>query len=164
MGQLFRISIYAILLTVAVACTTTTPRKYVEVTVLNTNFITAYFRPAFFDEIKGHQGNAVDYVQQRTSMGLDRAIEKVEELKVTDETRPLIDASLDVLTYGKQLFSSEYTDIAKLIDSGADESAIDSAITQLFEKNGPVLDEKLNALDEVAMPYAEKHGIELQTY
>lgn len=164
MHQRFRFSIYVLLLAVATACNTTTPQKYVEVTVLNTNLVTAYFRPAFFEEIKGNQGNAVDYIQQRTTMGLDQAIEKVEQLEATDETRPLIDASMDVLTYGKQLFDSEYTTVAKMIDDGAEEPAIDSAITQLFEKNGPILDEKLNALDAVAMPYAEKHGIELQAY
>lgn len=162
MHYLVRISLFFALVTSMVGCNTTSPQKYVEVTVLNTNLVTAYFRPPYFEEVMAHQGSAEAYVRQQTATRVEQALEKVNKLNVTDETQPLIKASRDFLTYGKELFETEYIDIAKMIDQQAPQSAIDTAIMEVFEKHTPIMDEKLTALETVAAPFAEKHGVDLR--
>ncbi len=161
MNHFLKLSLFTAFVTTMVGCNNTSPQKYVEIAVLNTNLVTAYYRPPYFEEMMSHQGNAVDYVRQQTIPSLEQAIEKVKNLRVTDETKGLIDASLDFLVYGKELFETEYIDIAQMVDDNEPQAAIDTAITRVFDQHDPFLVEKLDRLEAVAIPFAEKHGVDL---
>ncbi|MGS2739778.1 hypothetical protein [Sinomicrobium sp. M5D2P17] len=158
------------------SCDQTSPRKYVEVTVLNTNLVTSRYTPSFFEELRElekqgriavfkdgemKKGTAEEYVMQNAIAPVDVSIKKVKELEVKDDTHDLIAASLDVLQYSKEVFENEYRNIAEMLDTNRSQAEIDSAIHKLFRTYDREMEKKLRHLDELAIPYAEKHNIPL---
>jgi hypothetical protein len=159
------------------SCNTASPRKYIEVAVLNTNRITRMYQPGFFSEMrelknqnrltvfengKPKNGTAVEYVRQTAITPVEEYIAKVRVLKETDDTRDLLTASLDVLQYGKGIFESDYISIAKMLDEDKSQAEVDAAIQKLFETRDPEMEEKFKRLDGLAIPYAEKHDVPLE--
>lgn len=160
------------------SCQQVSPDKVIGVTVLNTNQVTAFFRPRFFTELQELKkqnrlvsfkdgktqpnATAVDYVQMMTIDRVNGALASVNELKATEETQPLIAASKELLELGKRIFEIDYTAIAKMIDDGKPQPEIDAAISKVFETNEAELAQKIKALDDLAMPYAKEHNINLR--
>ncbi|WP_346236671.1 hypothetical protein ABDK00_014420 [Niabella insulamsoli] len=165
---------------IATSCQQAAPKKIIEVAVLNTNLVTGFFRPGFFTELMELKeknsipvyrdgktemnGTAVEYVKATTVDRITESLAKVTALKESEETRPLIRASKDLLEFGKNIFETDYANVAKLIDEEKPRAEIDAAISKIFETHDETMALKTKALDAVAVPYAKKHGIELRIF
>lgn len=170
------------LLTVVISifsCNGVSPDKLVAQTWLNVNNITSHYSPNFFrnlQEMKSKdnitvirnnevvKGTAVEYVNQYVITPLVEAQKKVEKLPVKEDTEEIITASLAVYQYGKTVFENEYLTIATMMDEGKPEAEIYAAIENLYIVHDPVMEKKLDRLDELVFPYAKKHNIQIKTF
>lgn len=172
-----RITLFLLIGLTFLSCDQTSPRKYVEVTVLNTNRAAGMYRIQYINEIrtlkkkgrltvfKGDQpknGTAVAYVKQRIILTNDASLEKVKVLKVTDETEDLIIASLDFFEYSKKIFESDYLEIARMLDENKPDTEIDAAVENMYRTHDWEMEKRLNRLDELAVSYAKKHNVPLE--
>ncbi|MGV3762943.1 hypothetical protein [Parapedobacter sp.] len=159
------------------ACNQASPKKVVDVVWLNVNRVTANYSPQFFGELRELRasggmavaqnnekikGTAVAYVNQYVIGPLDESMDKIEKLPENEETKALIAASLEVFNYGKGIFENEYLSIAKMIDAESPASEIDAAVEKLFATHDEHMHGRLADLDELVIPYAEKHGVPIQ--
>ena len=170
------------LLTVVISlfsCNRVSPDKVVAQTWLNVNNITSHYSPKFFRNLqemksKGNitvfrndevvKGTAVEYVNQYVITPVVEAQIKVEKLPAKEDTKEIIAASLEVYKYGKAVFENEYLTIATMMDEEKPEAEIYTAIENLYIVHDPVMQKKLDRLDELVLPYAKKHKIQIKTY
>lgn len=150
------------------SCAGPSPRKVVAQTWLNTNNVTTYYSPKFFKELMERKeknnftttgGTAVAYVEQYVIATVDESLKKVEKIPLKSDTKELIHASLEVFRYGKEVFETEYLDIAAMIDNEKPSEEIIAAIDKLFVKHDGAMQVRLDRLDSYALPYAKKHNI-----
>ncbi len=150
------------------SCTGPSPKKVVAQTWLNTNNVTTYYSPKFFRELMERKekdnftttgGTAVAYIEQYVIATVDESLKKVEKVPVKSDTKELIHASLEVFKYGKEVFETEYLEIAAMIDDEKPLEEIHAAIDNLFAKHNGEMQIRLDQLDSYAIPYAEKHHI-----
>jgi len=159
------------------SCNLVSPDKVVQRAWLNTNTITTNYSPKFFGQLlelkaKGNitvfkdnevtKGTAVEYVNQTIITPLNESLQKVAELPENEDTKALKAASLELFRYGKEIFESDYLDIATMIDGERPEMEINTAIENLFLKHDLEMGTRLNRLDELVIPYAEKHNVPIK--
>lgn len=150
------------------------PKKVVARTWLNTNNVTTYYSPKFFNELMEKKaknnitvykdgavtkGTAVAYVQQYVIATIDENLKKAEGLSAKGDNKELIDTSLEVFRYSKSVFENEYLDIAEMIDEEKKSEEIITAVDELFAKHDGAMQTRFDRLDSLAIPYAEKHNI-----
>jgi len=153
------------------------PKKVVAQTWLNTNNVTTYYSPRFFNELMERKttdnitvyeddtatkGTSVAYVQQYVIATIDENLKKVEALSAKGDNKELIHASLEVFRYAKGIFETEYLDIAAMIDDERPSEDIMTAIDNLFGKYDGEMQARFDRLDSYAIPYAEKHDIPIK--
>lgn len=155
------------------------PQEVFATIGLNANKISRSFERDFV-EIRQHKENGnikipaedkksmrpascVEYVKYAFGMTLKGDIEKINKLRVNEETRPIINAALDMFRYADEIYEKDYPAIAKLIDEGKSDAEIDAAATQLELTKGPALDKKYNTTMDLLLPYAQKHGVKYKT-
>jgi len=154
-----------------------TPEEYIGCTTLNTNLLRDFGARDFnrmqsdknANQLLVPDGNQyvpaksfVEYNEKMTIADADEHLKKIEDLKVTDETKDLISNSEDLFTTAKKIYETDYVTICKMMDEGKPQPEIDTAIAQLERKYDPILQQKFQVLDAVAFPYAAKHGIQLE--
>lgn len=160
------------------SCNRVSPDKVVAQTWLNVNKITSHYSPNFFrllQEMKSKgtinivknnevvKGTAVEYINQIIIPSVDESLKKVEKLPVKEDTKEIINASLEVYKYGKAIFENEYLVIAAMIDEGKPEAKINNTIENLFAVHNPIMQKKLDRLDALVFPYAKKHNLPFKT-
>ena len=153
-----------------------TPEEYFDRTTLNTNKFSDfgyYYFKTIQEEKKGNQlfyyennqqivaQKYTDFVQKFTLPDINKDIEKIKNLKETDETKEMIQRSLDVFTFVKSVYETDYIKIAKMLDENQSEDNIQKAIEELGNKKDKILEEKMTKLKEVSLPYAQKNGIKV---
>ncbi|TCN60064.1 hypothetical protein D0809_09025 [Flavobacterium circumlabens] len=156
-----------------------TPEEYFDRTALNTNILMEFgardFRTmeqnrnagqllAYDDKGTFPAKSYEDHILRFKMPYLDQSIEKIKELKPTDETTPMIQASLDLFEFVKEKYKTDYLTIARLMEKKAPREEIDKALAEMEQTSFPVFDKKYKKLWDLAMPYAKKHGIEVKTY
>ncbi len=148
------------------ACNTPSEQQVFQQTALNSNLVSAAYRPAYFREIREQkQKNSLnmtanDYVNSHTIIPLDEAIGKAKKLKQTRDAQELISASLDYMEAGRLIFAKEYLRIAELIDTGKSNEEIETAIDQMFKSTEAELLTKQNHMIAVATVYAKENKID----
>lgn len=175
------------------SCNTTTPENYFAETTLNTNSVESFsslYKNYLSGGLDGktvlpngkvldsgsgmlivepdgkttrQATSYVEYVEKVKVKEISDAIAKVKELKSTDETKEMINLSLDYLTEAEKLYKTELVNIAKMIDAKAPKEEIEKFAQSLDEKYQPILDAKKQKLFAVAIPYAEKNGLRVST-
>ncbi|MDO5616344.1 MAG: hypothetical protein Q4G16_09150 [Cruoricaptor ignavus] len=167
----------ALAMLLLVSCNTDNPENYFDKTTLVTNQ-TVPFDGNFINKMQQDKNlgrlqiiennevknteSAVEYLQKYIIPEMQKSIDKVEALKVTDDTKGMIESSLDLLKYAKTVKETDYVNIAKMMDEGKPQAEIDATANAILEKTTPVIEEKYNKLLEHALPYAEKNGIEVK--
>lgn len=146
---------------------------------LNSNTVNGDFE-RIFKEIRG-QGEAgrlfiyengktkttksyVTYFKSRYSDFFGEYIKKVEKLRPTDETRPMINLSLKMFKRANEVYATDLIPIAKMIDEHQPETEIDDAILTLTQTKGVELEDMRGKVLDLAVPYAKKHVIEVKYY
>lgn len=156
-----------------------TPEEYFDRTALNTNILMGFGARDFTTmeqnrnagQLLAYDDNGTfpaksyeDHILRFKMPYIDQSIEKIKELKPTDETSEMIQASLDLFEFVKEKYKTDYLKIATLMEKKAPREEIDKALTQMEQTTFPVFDKKYKKLWNLAMPYAKKHGIEVQTF
>lgn len=108
--------------------------------------------------------SALEYVENHYSKLLEADIEGIKELKSNEETRPIIDAGLDMFQYADQIYKNDFPKIAKMIDDERPDEEINAAIEELDATKGVELDKKYGKAMELLLPYADKNGIEYKIH
>ena len=95
---------------------------------------------------------------------IEKDIEKIKNLKSTEDTKKMISASLEVFNFVKSKYETGYVKIAKLMDDKVDQNKIDLAIKGFEKQNLSELNKKINSLMDIALPYAENNRIDVKFY
>lgn len=95
---------------------------------------------------------------------IEKDIKKVKDLKPTEDTEAMIEASLEVYDFAKKKYETDYIEIAKLIDRQAPKAEIAALMEQFDDENVPKLESLHEKLMIIAMAYAEDNGIEVKRY
>lgn len=101
----------------------------------------------------------VEYVNYVYAQKLDRDVERIGKLTVTDETKPIINAALDLFRYADEVYKNDYPALARMIDEGKTDVEIDAAVEKLDSTKGAALDQKYKTTMDLLLPYADKHGV-----
>ncbi len=156
-----------------------TPQDYFDRTTLSTNAISDLGKKDFEDMKRLKEQNAMrivvndeskstekyeEYVKTGMLFRIGRYVERINDLKPTEETEDLIKASLEVFNFVKSKYENEYIEIAKMMDNGESEDKINKKIEQFEKTNLPVFYEKMEKLTAIAIPYAESNGINVKFY
>lgn len=156
-----------------------TPEEYFDITSLNTNLFMEFGAKDFermqenknanqllaFDDKSTFPAKSYeDHILRFKIPYINQSIEKIKDLKPTEETTPMINASLDLFNFVKRKYQTDYIKIARLLDKKAPKTEIDKAIFEMEAVSFPPFDEKYKKLWSLALPYAKKHGIEVKTF
>lgn len=173
---------YYLLISFFAACSllSNNPEKVFETIALNGNKIPYRFEshfkeiiernkvyglqmPTGKDNVEMRKATFSEYVNYTYTKTFDEDIKKVKELQQTDETKPIIDAALEMFTYADEIYKNDFPAIAKMLDEGKSEEEVYAAIQQLEEAKGAELQDKKEKVMSLIIPYAEKHGVEYKT-
>lgn len=147
-----------------------TPQEYFSRAALNANavaaFGSAYFRvhdcghlpagtPAAFDSCEKLLQNAVRQ--------LESTIERADALYRTDETRPMIEAGLDLYRFVLDSYRTDHLQVARLLDAKAPAAQVEQALQALDAKSQAGFAQRYDKVWSLAEPYAKAHGIKLIT-
>jgi hypothetical protein len=118
------------------------PEEYFDRAALNSNAISRFggdYFNTYLKYIKG--GNAQGlyntcekYVKNYSITTAENSLKKVKELYPTKETKPMIEASIDLYTFVLQHYKDEHLKIARMIDQKQPEETINNAIIVFDEK------------------------------
>jgi len=156
-----------------------TPEEYFDITSLNTNLFMEFGARDFkrmgeaksasqlmaYDERGTFPAKSYeDHILRFKIPFINQAIEKIKDLKPTEETTPMINASLDLFNYVKEKYQTDYVKIARLMDNKAPKEEIEKAIFEMETVTFATFDQKYKKLWDLALPYAKEHGIEVKTF
>jgi hypothetical protein len=156
-----------------------TPEEYFDRTSLNTNLIVEFGARDFkrmgeakssnqllaFDEKSTFPAKSYeDHILRFKIPYINQTIEKIKDLKPTEETTPMINASLDLFNFVKDKYQTDYVKIARMMDKKEPKTEIEKAVFEMETVNFATFDQKYKKLWDLALPYAKEHGIEVKTY
>ena len=152
------------------SCNMVTPEKAFDVAVLNTNTITSFGGREIYDwlqsppmayDAKSKQmvaSSYVDCVKFKFSYA-EKALKDIQELPVTEETKPMIEASKDLFAYAVDKEEKGYVAIAKMKDDHAPDDQIAAAAADFTDKYRAEFQQKYDKLVEIGKGFAAKHDI-----
>lgn len=103
--------------------------------------------------------NATEFVDYHYSKMFDKTFAEIKNLNPDSETKPIIDAGLDLFQYADSIYKNDFPRIAKMIDDGESDENINREIQDLDDTKGLILDEKHAKTMGLIIPYADKHGV-----
>jgi hypothetical protein len=156
-----------------VACNTATPENYFEAAVLNSNMIVGFANDGLTRQLESPSVKLVEGTKGQTTpmkrteiMGdkieyLESAFEKVKQLKETEDTKDMLQASVALYEFVLPVYKKEYVELAKLYDDNVSEETIDSFTQSVHDKYALKFDELYNKLIAMGKIYASKHNIKV---
>lgn len=156
-----------------VACNTTTPERYFDVSVLNANTLGRFGgkeiyemlqeAPQTYDEKskKMVSSSYVDHVKFRIAYA-EKAYQDIQALPETEETKAMIEASKDLFGYAIDKEKNGYLSIAAMKDAHAAEDSIKQAAVSFNQQYADAFGQKYDKLMELGKAYADKHHIKVE--
>ena len=156
-----------------------TPEEYFDRSALNTNLFMEFGGKDFKTMEQNKKANQLlafddksmfpaksyeDHVLRFKVLQINQSIEKIKDLKPTEETKPMIDASLDLFNFVKKKYETDYIKICRLMDKNSSGEEIDKAIVEMESTSFPIFDQKYKKLWDLALPYAKNHGIKVKSF
>jgi len=173
MGKFFykRIVILALVIFLS-SCGKETPEKYFNVAVLNTNLIQGFAGPGFNRQLESpsvklsEDGNETMTMSRREVVNsitenAEESYSNVKSLKVTDDTKEMIDASIKLYEYIIPVYKNEYSELAVLYDNSAPEEQIGNLTKSIHDNYFPGFTERYSKLISAGKTYAEKNSIKV---
>ena len=157
---------------VVTGCNTASPEKYFDVAVLNSNMLVGFSNGSDLREFEspsvkmsetGGQPIAMkrsEVVQSKIDF-VEANLEKIKELKQTDDTKEMLQTSLALHEYILPVYKSEYQQLAKLYDEGAANESIQVQAKAIHDKYNPGFDDLYNKLINTGKSFAERHDIKV---
>ena len=165
---IFLIISYCFLL---LSCNTATPENYFDIAVLNVNLLTGFASDGLARELESPSEKLIEGTKDQSAPMKRKEIiddkikfvkenfEKLKNLKVTDDARDILQASNALHKYVLPVYEKEYSQLAKLYDSGAPKEQVTS-LTELINKTYfPQFEKKLNTLTAAGKLFATRHNI-----
>jgi hypothetical protein len=161
--------VYGILL---LGCNMTTPEKYFDVAVLNSNMLTGFANDGQWRELASPPGKATDdkggYIAMQRGEALQAKITFVEEnteklkgLQQTADTKEILEYSITLHEFVLRVYKNEYMQLANLYDAGAPEEKITALAKTINQQYFNRFDELYNKLINSGKSYAVKHNIKV---
>lgn len=154
-----------------------TPEHYFGITTLNTNLVSDFPSNMYRNNLKYPVSgniiveddgkttrapkNYVEYIEKYQIRTVEDQIKKLKELKSTPETQEMITLSLDYFTAILQTYKTDLLPFAKKLDEKISQEEAEKLVAQMEEKNMPILNAKKEKLYAVALPYAQKNGLQV---
>ena len=157
-----------------VGCEPATPQTYFDRAVLNINLMHGFAGSGLRRELESpsvklsETGNGETVPMKRKEVidnvitSLEANFEKVKELKETDDTREVLQASIALYEYVLPVYKTEYQQLARLYDEGASRAQIDSLAQVIETKYRPGFEKLSDRLTAAGKPYAARHGIKVK--
>jgi len=154
------------------ACTSGTPENYFDIAVLNCNTIHGFAGDGIRRELDDPTVRLVAGINQTEPMKrkeivdqkirlIEANLQKVRQMKPTDDTKQMLDASRILNEYVLDVYKNEYSKLASLYDTGASAEEIESLEQSIEKKYSFTYVELFENLIATAKPYAEKHHIQV---
>ncbi len=103
--------------------------------------------------------DCVQFLKTWKLLSIENDIAKIKELKPTNDTKEMINRSLDLFNFVKERYETDYVEMAKLLNEKANDSIVNNAIAKFEKEQLPIVDAKIQNLLEVALPYAKNNNI-----
>jgi hypothetical protein len=155
------------------SCNTATPENYFDIAVLNSNMIAGFANEGLQRELDNPTVKLVEGTKDQTIpmkrkeiidskiQFIEPNLEKIKQLKQTDDTKDMLQASLALYEYVLPVYKNEYQQLAELYDEGAPGDQIQSLEQSISNKYFPKFQELFNNLVIAGKTYAEKHDIKV---
>lgn len=156
-----------------VACNTVTPEKYFSQVVLNSNMMMGFAGDGMQRQLEQPSVKMIDgdvnksapmkrkeMVEDKIKF-LEEALGKVKDLKETEDTKAILQASLALHEFVLPVYKNEYLQLAKLYDEGATKEQIQSFSQSIHDKYFNRFEALYNQLIAAGKPYAAKHNIKV---
>ncbi|WP_281233112.1 hypothetical protein [Flavobacterium gelatinilyticum] len=160
--------------------TDSSPNRVFELIGLNANKIPSSYERVFKEYYQQKQNGTLqaladDQKSMRSSTCVEAVnffygntfkedIKKIHNLSKTDETKPIIEAAIDMFEYAQEIQTNDFPKIAKMIDDGKTQEEVNQAAQQLDNTKGAEVDKKYKKVMELLLPYADKHGVEYKKF
>lgn len=151
-------------------CISDSPQKIFEQTALNANLVTK-FGSRDINHLLKENPETYDASQKKMIPStyeayflfkisyIEQAEERIKKIKIDDDNKEIVTASLDLFSYAIAKEKEGYIPIAKMKDQKASEATINSAIMAFDKANSKMANQKFETLLAAAKAYAQKHQI-----
>lgn len=150
----------------------TTPKEYFDIAVLNTNLIANFGGTGFSRELQSPSVKLSENGDDTTPMKRSEVVEsktaiteenfkKVKSLKVTDETKDMLEASINLYEYVIPVYKNEYSELAGLYDNNAPQEQIESLTMEIFDKYYEGFTDRYSKVISTGKVYAEKNSLKV---
>ncbi len=155
------------------ACNTTTPEHYFDLAVLNCNGMAGFagdgmLRQLEQPSVKLAEGSRDQTRSLRRKEVINEKIRFVEEnisclkaLRVTDETRLMVQKSIELNEYILSVYRNEYSELALLYDEGANREETYELASEIQQRHAAKFAGLFAELEKLGKAYAEKYHIKV---
>ena len=155
------------------SCSSTTPEKYFGAAVLNCNIMAGFAGDGMLRQLEQPSVKLVEgSVNQTRNLkrkelinykisAIEENIARLRELRATEETRLLLEKSLELNLYILGVYRNEYTRLALLYDEGADREDTYVLAWEIHEKHAARFASLYADLVKLGKVYADKHQLKV---
>jgi len=155
------------------ACNTAGPEKYFDEAVLNCNMMMGFAGDGLQRQLEQPSVKLVEGTKDQTAPMkrieeiddkinyLDECFIKIKQLKETEDTKTMLQASVALYEYVLPVYKTEYIQLAKLYDEAAPREQIEALAKTIHDKYFAGFEERFNILTNTGKPYAERHHIKV---
>lgn len=157
-----------------ISCNSASPEKYFSVAVLNANLMHGFAGDGMHRQLEspsakmvGNDPNKTEPMKRKEVIdskiqSLEDGLEKVKQLKETEDTKDILQASLALYNYVLPVFKNEYTQLAKLYDDGASAQEIQSFSQSISDKHYSKFAELHDKLTNAGKSFAGRHNLNVR--
>ncbi len=152
-------------------CQDTTPERYFDLAVLNSNLIVGFANDGFQREldqpsmmlVEGTRDAArpmkrKDVVNDKIRFVEDN-LAKLKDLKETADTKDILQASIQLHEFILPVYKNEYQTLAHLYDGGAHNDSIRTTADAIHDRYSADFEERYNSLINSGKNFATRHKI-----
>lgn len=155
-----------------ISCSKETPQTYFNESVLSTNIMSGFANTGFSMQLSSTSekltDNGTETVPMKRSEVMNDKIGQIEKyynnvisLSKTDETKEMIEASLNLYNFVLPVCKTEYVKLAELYDNNAQQSEIDELTNAINNKYFQKFTDLYSQLIKTGKVYAEKNSIKV---
>lgn len=153
------------------ACNTATPENYFDTAVLNINMIAGFAGEGLQRELDNPSVKLVEGTKDQTApmkrkeiidnkiQFIESSLQKVKQLKQTEETKNMLQASLALYEYVLPVYKNEYVQLAKLYDDNEPKEQGQAFAQSISDKYFLKYTELYDNLIKEGKSYAQKNNI-----
>lgn len=174
MKKLSTAFLYVLFALVITGCQTASPEQYFDRAVLNFNLVHGFAGNGIVREldqpsVEMVNGNRDQVAPMKRKKIIDDKIaffeanrRKVEDLKMTDDAKDILTASIALHDYVLPVYKNEYSQLAAAYDAGMAATKIEELVQSIHDKYSAGFEKRYLDLETAGKAYASKHDIKVQ--